>query len=254
MGATSRGLWSTALSVTATLIVCVALWWLLALLTDAPYVPTPLAVGLAFAQSLRGDLLMHLHASLLRVVAALALSLVAGIPAGLALGRVPRLNAALAPFIYLTFPVPKIVFLPILLMALGLGDAPKVALIFLTLVYQITVTTRDAAGSLPASALSSIESLGATRFQTFRHVTLPYCMPSVLTGLRISIGTAVAILFFAESFATSEGLGYMIMDAWGRADYASMYAGMAAMSLLGLGLYLLVDVAQKLICPWLKWQ
>jgi NitT/TauT family transport system permease protein len=72
-----------------------------------------------------------------------------------------------------------------------------------------------------------------------------------LTALRVSIGTAIAVLFFAESFATTSGLGYyIIVEAWGRLAYPEMYAGVMAMSLLGLALYFAVDRLQLHLCPW----
>lgn len=78
------------------------------------------------------------------------------------------------------------------------------------------------------------------------------CLPSVLTSLRVSIGTAIAVLFFAESFATTSGLGYyIVIETWGRLDCAEMYAGVVAMSLLGLTLYFAVDSIQRRMCPWL---
>jgi ABC-type nitrate/sulfonate/bicarbonate transport system permease component len=81
---------------------------------------------------------------------------------------------------------------------------------------------------------------------------LPACLPAVLTSLRVSIGTAIAVLFFAESFATTSGLGYyIIVETWGRLAYAQMYAGVVAMSLLGLALYFVVDNLERRLCPWL---
>jgi NitT/TauT family transport system permease protein len=67
----------------------------------------------------------------------------------------------------------------------------------------------------------------------------------------VSVGTAIAVLFLAESIATSSGLGYYIMvEGWGRLDYVAMYAGVVAMSVLGLALYALLDRAERLACPW----
>jgi ABC-type nitrate/sulfonate/bicarbonate transport system permease component len=68
----------------------------------------------------------------------------------------------------------------------------------------------------------------------------------------VSIGTAIAVLFFAESFATTSGLGYyIIVETWGRLAYPEMYAGVVAMSLLGLALYFVVDRLERRWCPWL---
>jgi ABC-type nitrate/sulfonate/bicarbonate transport system permease component len=98
----------------------------------------------------------------------------------------------------------------------------------------------------------SVRSLGAGRRALFRFVFLPATIPAALTALRVSIGTAVAVLFFAESFATTSGLGYyIIVDSWGRLAYPDMYAGVVAMSLLGLLLYFVVDGLERYLAPWM---
>jgi ABC-type nitrate/sulfonate/bicarbonate transport system permease component len=77
-------------------------------------------------------------------------------------------------------------------------------------------------------------------------------VPAALTALRVSVGTAIAVLFFAESFATTSGLGYYIInDSWGRLAYPEMYAGVLAMSLLGLVLYFLIDRLERRLAPWM---
>jgi ABC-type nitrate/sulfonate/bicarbonate transport system permease component len=135
---------------------------------------------------------------------------------------------------------------------LGIGNVSKVFIIALILFFQILVVVRDQASNLRPELIASVRSLGAGRRAIFRFVYLPASLPAVLTSLRVSIGTAIAVLFFAESFATSSGLGYyIIVETWGRLAYAQMYAGVLAMSLLGLSLYFVVDWLQRRLCPWL---
>ncbi|MFN2271421.1 MAG: ABC transporter permease, partial [Anaerolineae bacterium] len=117
---------------------------------------------------------------------------------------------------------------------------------------QMLVVVRDEAANIRPELVASVRSLGAGRRALFTYVYFPACLPAVLTSLRVSIGTAIAVLFFAESFATTTGLGYyIIIETWGRLDYAEMYAGVMAMSLLGLALYFAVDNIQRRMCPWL---
>ena len=85
----------------------------------------------------------------------------------------------------------------------------------------------------------------------FRFVYMPASLPAILTALRLSIGTAVAVLFLAESFATTSGLGYYILvQSWGRVAYQEMYAGVLAMSLMGVALYYLTDWLERRLAPW----
>ena len=187
-----------------------------------------------------------------RVVASIALAIVFAVPVGLGLGLSPTASKLAAPLIYLLYPIPKIVFLPVILLLLGIGNLSKVFVIALILFFQMLVVVRDEAANLRPELIASVRSLGAGRRALFRYIYLPACLPAVLTSLRVSIGTAIAVLFFAESFATTSGLGYyIIVETWGRLDYAEMYAGVVAMSLLGLTLYFAVDSIQRRMCPWL---
>jgi len=94
--------------------------------------------------------------------------------------------------------------------------------------------------------------MGAGRRALFRFVYLPASLPACLTGVRQSIGTAVAVLYVAELFATQRGLGYYIYYTGSTLlDYPAMYAGIVAMSLLGAMLYVATDFAQKVLCPWI---
>jgi NitT/TauT family transport system permease protein len=155
-----------------------------------------------------------------------------------------------APLLFLTYPVPKVVFLPVLMVLLGLGDAPKIALIGLIVFFQILVTARDAAKAVPDASVLSVRSLGASRLDIARHVVLPAAMPDIFTALRIGTGTAIAVLFLAESTAGTNGLGWYIVDAWGRIDYPAMFAGIIAMALLGVVLYEALDVVDARVTRW----
>jgi NitT/TauT family transport system permease protein len=170
------------------------------------------------------------------------------------MGYSPKVDRILAPLVYLIYPIPKIVFLPLILLFLGLGDTSKIFLISFIVFFQILVTTRDAARKIPSQVIDSLRSLGGKRHHIYRHVLLPATLPDVLTALRLSMGTAIAVLFFAESFATTEGLGYFIMDAWSRAAPDEMFAGIIMMGLLGVFLFLIVDALESFLCRWQKVQ
>jgi NitT/TauT family transport system permease protein len=137
------------------------------------------------------------------------------------------------------------------LLFLGLGDAPKIVIIFLILFFQVLVLVRDQAAALRPELIQSVRSLGAGRRALFSYVYIPASLPAVLTALRQSVGTAVAVLYVAELFATQVGLGYYIyLNGSTMFNYPAMYAGIVAMSLLGLGLYFSVDWLERRLCPW----
>jgi NitT/TauT family transport system permease protein len=237
----------------ASIFIILLFWQVAALLISSPALPTPLAtfpMFARFASQLAPDFLISLY----RVLVAMLIGTVIAMPLGLAIGRSPRLDALFAPLLYILYPIPKIVLLPVLLVLLGLGDAPKVVLIALTIFFQVSVTVRDAAKAVPEAAILSIRSLGASRFDVFAHVVVPATLPELFTALRISSGTAVAILFFAEAIAGSTGLGYFIVDSWAMINYPRMFAGIIAMALLGVVLYECFDLLERRLTRWRRAQ
>jgi len=83
-----------------------------------------------------------------------------------------------------------------------------------------------------------------------RHVVFPAALPALLTSLRIGLGTAIAVLFIAETFATESGLGWYIVDAWSRVDYVDMYGAIVSLSVFGFLCFLVVDAAESFFCRW----
>jgi ABC-type nitrate/sulfonate/bicarbonate transport system permease component len=233
-------------------IALLAFWQIFAWLVNQPILPAPWAVLQAFWRELaRGVLLKHLLASLWRVTASTLLAIVTAAPAGLVLGQSRRLDALFSPIIYLLYPVPKVVFVPIVLLFFGIGDLPKIIIIYLILFFQILVLVRDQAAAIRPELIQSVRSLGAGRRALFRFVYLPASLPAILTALRQSVGTAVAVLYVAELFATQRGLGYYIYYSGSTLfDYPAMYAGILALSLMGLGLYFAVDWLEHKLAPW----
>ena len=235
-------------------LALLATWQILAMLLQKPILPPPwLVIKVFFVEIFRGDLAMHFLVSLWRVVASLALSVLLASPAGILLGQSRQLDRIFSPLVYLLYPVPKVVLVPVVLLLIGVGNLAKILIIFLILFFQILVLVRDQAATLRPELLQSVRSLGAGRRALFRYVYLPASLPAILTAIRQSVGTSIAVLYVAESFATQQGLGYYIsINGSSLYDYPAMYAGILAMSLLGLGLYFGVDWLEKRLCPWLK--
>ena len=238
-------------SALVTVVVLLAVWELIAWSLRLNVLPPPSTVLVVFARELPGELGRHLLASTVRVLISVALAVGLATPLGLILGQSKALSGLFSPLVYILYPIPKIVFLPIVLLFLGIGNASKIFLITLILWFQVLVVVRDQASNIRPELIHSVRSLGAGRRALFVFVYLPACLPAVLTALRVSVSTAIAVLFFTESFATTSGLGYyIIVETWGRLDYAAMFAGVMAMSLLGLTLFFAVDALERWLCPW----
>lgn len=232
-------------------LVSLLFWQIAAWLIDQPILPGPVIVISTFITELQNDLLGHFFASLWRVLVGIGFAVLIAAPLGILLGQSARLNSLVSPFIYILYPIPKVVFVPIVLLLLGIGNIPKIFLIFLILFFQILVLVRDQANSLRPELIQSVRSLGAGRRALFRYVYFPASLPAIFTALRQSVGTAVAVLYIVELFATQRGLGYYIsLNGTTLFNYPAMYAGVIAMSILGLGLYFAVDRLDRQICVW----
>ncbi|OPY81002.1 MAG: Bicarbonate transport system permease protein CmpB [Syntrophorhabdus sp. PtaU1.Bin153] len=236
---------------TAAVLFLFGAWYLVALIAVSPIVPSPDVVFINFASQDPVMFFRHFEASLLRILYSLAIALAVGIPTGILLGRVKVLDELTSPLIYLVYPVPKIVFLPIIIVILGLGNLSKVFIICLIVFFQILVTTKDAAKAIGEEEVLSVRSMGGKRADILRYVILPSILPNIFTALRIAIGTCIAVLFFTESFATEVGLGYLIIDAWSKFDYVLMYNAIILMGTLGLILYVALARIEQRMCRWM---
>ncbi len=197
-----------------------------------------------------GTILPHLGASTYRIVSGTLLGLATAIPVGFFMGRNRIADKYLGTAFNILYPVPKVVFLPVIIVCMGIGDMPKIFLIALVLFFQLTVVIRDAAKNISKDLSQSMKSLGASRIQYMMHLVLPACLPDIITSVRSTFGVSTAMLFITENFASFKGLGYYITKCMDSRDYNNMYAAIIMLGLLGAGLYLSVGIAEKKICKW----
>lgn len=234
-----------------TLSVMYLVWKVLALALSQDVLPYPEdAVGAFIISLFTVEFWNHFIASGIRALLAMLIAWLAAFPLGVLMGSSRRIDELFSPFIFMTYPIPKVVLLPVVLLIFGLGDVSKVLIISLILGYQVLVATRDGVRGIHPLYLNSIKSLGASRRQVFMEGYFPAALPYGFTALRLNSGVSVAVLFFVESFATLEGLGYLIMDAWGRMDFDQMFVGIFGMSLLGVLLNESANMLERLVCPW----
>ncbi len=224
-------------------------WALFSFGLNKNFIPSPYSV-LIYIFSHIGILSLHLLTSLYRILISVVITIIFGCFLGVLTARIDFLDRHITPILYTLYPIPKIAFLPLLMLALGIGDASKIALVSLILFFQIVITIHDHVKKIHPSYDLSIRSLGASNMQIYRHLVIPSMMPGLFTSLRISIGTSISVLFFAENYATKYGLGFFIMDSWVRINYVSMFAGIVLISLLGGVMFACIDFSEKILCKW----
>jgi NitT/TauT family transport system permease protein len=221
------------------------LWYILAFIVDSSVLVHPIDVYSSLGIVFESEILSHILASLFRIIAGIMLSVLISIPIGLFLATYPKFNKIFSPLLYFSYPIPKLALLPIVMLLLGIGELSKITLLVLILVFQLIVSTRDAVFHIPSDDFDILISLGASRGQRIRWILLPAIVPEVLTSLRIAVGTAVSVLFFTETFGTDKGLGFFIVDSWMRLSYIEMYIGILVLAVMGLILFLIIDLLEK---------
>ena len=233
------------------LAAVLGIWYIAAFLIGKPILPYPHQAILALGENLFPEISLHFLASLARTLAAMAISLAIGLPLGIAVGQIPAMGQVFDPVISVLYPVPKIVFLPVIYLLAGINNLSKIVLISLILVMQILVFVRDAVRNVPEDIILATRALNAGRLGFFRFLYLPAAIPATFASLRVSTGTAIAILFITEQSATDWGLGYYIMvKTYQVLRYTEMYAGILAISILGAGLYLILSFLEKKLTAW----
>jgi NitT/TauT family transport system permease protein len=180
--------------------------------------PSPAQMWSAFfelatvADKRSGDLILWVdtYASLLRLFAGVGAATLAALVFGIAIGFIPRIRALLLPFVTIVCVIPPLALLPILFIALGLGEAAKVTLIAIGVV---PVMMRDIANrvmEVPPELTAKAQSLGGDSWTMVLRLVLPQVMPRLITCVRLALGPAWLFLIAAEAIASTEGLGYRI--------------------------------------------
>jgi NitT/TauT family transport system permease protein len=149
-------------------------------------------------------------ASLTRLLTALAVSAVAGLALGLAIGVLPYLRATIAPFVAAVSLIPPLAVLPILFIVAGLGEAAKITLIIIGVAPIIVRDLAMRTAELPNEQIIKAQTLGASTWQLVIRVVLPQMWPRLIDALRLCLGSAWLFLIAAEAIASTEGLGYRI--------------------------------------------
>jgi ABC-type nitrate/sulfonate/bicarbonate transport system permease component len=179
------------------------------------------------------ELLGHIEISFMRAGAGLGLAAVVGIAAGILMGRVRAVESFLDPLISALFPTPKLALFPLMMIFLGIGDASKIALIFLGCFFPIVINTYTGVKNVDKFFVWNALTKGASQRQLIWHVIIPASLPFVFAGLRVATSTAFLLIVASELIAANDGLGYLIMFAERSFDPALMWCGILVIAAMG---------------------
>ena len=218
----------------ASVLLGLLLWQWASSRTSALFLPSPADTwGAAVEMIGDGDLQASVLASAGRIAAGWALGVVAGVPLGILMGRFAPLRQALDPFIEFFRFIPPIAFVTLAVIWLGPGELSKVALIFYTTVFIVTLNTIAGVQAVNPLRLRAAASLGAGRFTTLWTVVVPSAVPFMVTGARIAMGNSFLTVVSAEIVSAQEGLGALIWTARNFSRTEWVFVGIIALGLLG---------------------
>jgi len=220
----------------AGLLFAILLLWQLAALTGATpdYLPGPLQILGNFLTALgSAELYQHAAASLGRALPGFALGSLLGIALGLAAGVSRGFDGAFSPLVFLTYPVPKVVMLPLFMLWFGIGETSKILIIALACFYPVFINAYYGARSTQKILVWSALGMGARGADVFRRVVVPSAAPQIFAGLRVSLALAFIVMFAAEMINARSGLGYLIKLAENNLRFDLMYVSLLTIAILG---------------------
>ncbi len=236
----------------ASLLIAVLLVWQLAALGGLPdYLLSPAEIIRHFVHALgSAELYENVAASLGRSLPGFALGAALGAALGLAAGVARWFDRMLSPAVFLTYPVPKIVMLPIFMIWFGIGDLSKVLIIALACFYPVFINAYYGVRQTRTILVWSALNMGATPAQIFRRIVVPSAAPMIFAALRVSLALSFIVMFAAEMINARSGLGHMIRIAENSLRFDLMYVSLVAIAILGYGGDRLVRLAHSRLLAW----
>ncbi len=211
-----------------------AAWQLLWLRGLPQYILGPFEIFEHFFAALgSAELYGHVGASLTRSLPGFAIGALLGITLGLLAGISRAFDQMLSPIVFLSYPVPKIVMLPIFMLWFGIGDLSKILIIAFACFYPTFINAYYGAKTTPSILVWSGLNMGAGRWRIFRKVVVPSALPLILAGLRVSLALSFIVMFAAEMINASSGLGYLIRAAESGLRFDLMYVSLVSIAILG---------------------
>jgi ABC-type nitrate/sulfonate/bicarbonate transport system permease component len=197
-----------------------------------------------------GAIPTQLGPSLRRIMLGLGLAVVVGIPLGLLMGVNRLAYRVLEPITELIRPIPSAAYIPVAILFLGLGDEMKLFVIFLACVFPILLNTYSGVTGVDRDLIDTGRTLGTPRLGILRKIVFPAALPSVLTGIRVSLGIAFIVAVTSEMIAGNNGLGYFIIDREQSFHVSEVFAGILTLGVMGYALNLIFLQLERYLLRW----
>jgi NitT/TauT family transport system permease protein len=234
--------------------ICLLLFWeaiVQAGFADRRFVPPPSDVAVRFVMMARsGELAEHVGASLMRITAGYLIGVLPAIALGLVMAMSTTVRYLVDPLIALVYPIPKIAIMPLLLLALGFGEASKIAVVAIATFFPVVINTYAGAANIEKIYLDAAKNFGATQSIMFRRIVFFGALPMIFAGLRLAMGIAFLVIVSAEFVASKTGIGTMIWASWELLQVDQMFVGIVVIGVLGLLSTWLLQELERIVIPW----
>jgi ABC-type nitrate/sulfonate/bicarbonate transport system permease component len=233
------------------LIGLVALWEFWVQIGDVPkwQLPAPSAIAKELVVSW-ALLSRHAFVTLQEVVIGFFVALISGVLLAFGIAYSKALERIVYPIIISSQTIPIIAIAPLLLIWLGYGIEPKVIVVALISFYPIAVNTIDGLKSTDSNIANMMRTLGATRWQIFTKLQIPTSLPYMFSGIKVGISISVIGAVIGEWVGASAGLGYLITYSQPLFLTSRVFAAIFVLSVMGISLFLLANLAERLTLPW----
>lgn len=197
-----------------------------------------------------GEAIPHIMTTLTESIAGLLLGTLAGIFCGVLLGHIRALADVLEPIISALYGIPKLALAPIFILWFGLGMESKIFISSLLVFYLVFFSTFEGIRSVDANIVAAVKIMGANRFQIFTRVTLPSCVPWIITGVRGGIGASLLGAIVGEYMGASGGLGWMVQYSTTTYQVDRVMTCLLILLLIGLAYSKSLRLIEKRVLKW----
>lgn len=238
--------------------LAVILWQIISYILNIAYIPSPIAVGIAFVRlSIEGDffgytLFHHSAASLIRIAIGLFFAVIIGIPLGIIIGLSERVSHFINPIVEVIRPISPIAWIPFSIILFGIGLTSHAFIIWLGAFFPILLNTYASMKNLNKNMIEVVRSMGASRIQTIYYVAIPNALPDIFTGFRIGLGVGWMCLIASEMVGQYPplGLGFLVLFMAEIGRYPAMIAAMLTIGLFGIALNYLIIFLEIKFFAW----
>jgi NitT/TauT family transport system permease protein len=238
---------------TLSIAIPFCIWWIISNsgLVQPLFLPTPVQVGSALLRLWQdGSLLKDITASLFRVLSGFSLAALVSIPLGILMGSFASIRALMEPIVGIVRYMPAPAFIPLLILYFGLGELPKVLLIFIGTLFFNTLMVMDAVKFVPKELIETTYTLGGLRSNVLLQVISPYVLPSIIDAGRVNMAASWNLVIVAELVAATEGLGRRISVAQRYLKTDEIFAGLIVIGIIGLTIDLLFRLLLRVSSRW----